>query len=72
LPSNALTINGNPAASVSSPMVICGSKRRCYAEVAVGRVVFGLVSGSCGGGGRGITLASGGLACVLWWCLLAH
>jgi hypothetical protein len=28
LPSNALTINGNPAASVSSPMVICGSSRR--------------------------------------------
>lgn len=25
LPSNALTINGNPDASVSSPTVICGS-----------------------------------------------
>jgi hypothetical protein len=30
LPSNALTINGKPAASVSSPMVICGSKRRSF------------------------------------------
>ena len=28
LPSNASTISGNPAASVSSPMVICGSSRR--------------------------------------------
>lgn len=28
LPSNALTINGNPEASVSSPMVIWGSRRR--------------------------------------------
>jgi hypothetical protein len=28
LPSNAPTINGNPAASVSRPMVICGSRRR--------------------------------------------
>jgi hypothetical protein len=28
LPSNALTINGNPAASVSRPIVICGSRRR--------------------------------------------
>src|SRR6201986_1849821 len=28
LPSNASTINGNPAASVSNPMVICGSNRR--------------------------------------------
>lgn len=28
LPSNALTINGNPLASVSSPIVICGSRRR--------------------------------------------
>ena len=28
LPSNASTINGNPAASVSRPMVICGSSRR--------------------------------------------
>jgi len=25
LPSNASTISGNPAASVSSPIVICGS-----------------------------------------------
>ena len=28
LPSNASTISGNPEASVSSPMVICGSSRR--------------------------------------------
>jgi hypothetical protein len=28
LPSNAWTISGNPLASVSSPMVICGSSRR--------------------------------------------
>ena len=28
LPSNALTISGNPSWSVSSPMVICGSSRR--------------------------------------------
>ena len=28
LPSNALTINGNPDASVNRPMVICGSNRR--------------------------------------------
>ena len=28
LPSNALTINGNPAWSVSSPIVTCGSSRR--------------------------------------------
>jgi hypothetical protein len=28
LPSNACTANGNPVASVSSPMVICGSSRR--------------------------------------------
>ena len=28
LPSNASTISGNPAWSVSSPMVICGSRRR--------------------------------------------
>ena len=28
LPSNAVTISGNPVASVSSPIVICGSKRR--------------------------------------------
>jgi len=28
LPSNASTIRGNPVASVSSPMVICGSRRR--------------------------------------------
>jgi hypothetical protein len=28
LPSNASTISGNPVASVSSPMVICGSRRR--------------------------------------------
>jgi hypothetical protein len=28
LPSNALTISGNPAASVSSPTVICGSSLR--------------------------------------------
>ena len=28
LPSNASTISGNPDASVSSPMVICGSRRR--------------------------------------------
>ena len=28
LPSNASTINGKPVASVSSPMVICGSRRR--------------------------------------------
>jgi hypothetical protein len=28
LPSKASTINGNPVASVSSPMVICGSRRR--------------------------------------------
>jgi hypothetical protein len=27
-PSNAFTISGNPAASVSNPMVICGSSRR--------------------------------------------
>ena len=28
LPSNAWTISGNPAASVSRPTVICGSRRR--------------------------------------------
>jgi hypothetical protein len=28
LPSNALTISGNPDASVSRPTVICGSSRR--------------------------------------------
>ena len=28
LPSKAVTFSGNPWASVSSPMVICGSKRR--------------------------------------------
>ena len=28
LPSNASTASGNPEASVSSPMVICGSRRR--------------------------------------------
>ena len=28
LPSKAATISGNPVASVSSPMVICGSRRR--------------------------------------------
>src|SRR6266536_515427 len=28
LPSNALTISGNPVWSVSRPMVICGSRRR--------------------------------------------
>ena len=28
LPSKAATVSGNPAASVSSPMVICGSRRR--------------------------------------------
>jgi hypothetical protein len=28
LPSNASTISGNPEASDSSPMVICGSRRR--------------------------------------------
>jgi hypothetical protein len=28
LPSNASTVNGNPVASVSRPMVICGSRRR--------------------------------------------
>ena len=28
LPSKACTISGNPVASVSSPMVICGSRRR--------------------------------------------
>jgi hypothetical protein len=28
LPSNAWAISGNPVASVSSPMVICGSRRR--------------------------------------------
>ena len=28
LPSNADTISGNPDASVSRPMVICGSRRR--------------------------------------------
>ena len=28
LPSNAATDSGNPEASVSSPMVICGSRRR--------------------------------------------
>lgn len=28
LPSNASTINGNPAASVNRPSVICGSRRR--------------------------------------------
>ncbi len=27
-PSNASTISGNPAASVSSPIVICGANRR--------------------------------------------
>ena len=27
LPSNASTVSGNPAASVSSPRVICGSRR---------------------------------------------
>ena len=30
LPSNASTRNGNPSASVSSPMVICGSSRRSF------------------------------------------
>jgi hypothetical protein len=30
LPSNGVTINGKPAASVSSPMVICGSSRRSW------------------------------------------
>jgi hypothetical protein len=30
LPSNASTINGNPVASVSSPIVICGSSRRSF------------------------------------------
>ena len=30
LPSNASTISGNPAASVSNPMVICGSSRRSF------------------------------------------
>jgi hypothetical protein len=28
LPSNAFTVNGNPAASVSRPIVIGGSRRR--------------------------------------------
>ena len=28
LPSNALTMSGNPSWSVSRPMVICGSRRR--------------------------------------------
>ncbi len=28
LPSNASTISGNPDASVSRPMVICGSRRQ--------------------------------------------
>ena len=28
LPSKALTLSGNPGASVSRPMVICGSRRR--------------------------------------------
>ena len=28
VPSKALTISGNPEASVSRPMVICGSSRR--------------------------------------------
>ena len=28
LPSNALTISGNPEASVNNPTVICGSRRR--------------------------------------------
>jgi hypothetical protein len=32
LPSNASTISGNPAASVSSPIVICGSRRRSLRE----------------------------------------
>jgi hypothetical protein len=30
LPSNAWTVSGNPAASVSSPMVIWGSRRRSF------------------------------------------
>ena len=29
-PSNADSISGNPAWSVSSPMVICGSRRRSF------------------------------------------
>ncbi len=36
LPSNASTISGNPAASVSSPMVICGSRRRSFENPAHG------------------------------------
>src|SRR6266540_6204896 len=32
LPSNASTINGNPEASVSNPIVICGSSRRSLPE----------------------------------------
>jgi hypothetical protein len=29
LPSNAETMSGNPSCPVSSPIVICGSSRRC-------------------------------------------
>jgi len=38
LPSNAVTINGNPLASVSSPIVICGSLRRSWRTRAHGTI----------------------------------
>jgi hypothetical protein len=67
LPLNAATVSGNPVASVSSPTVICGSRRRSlelcrgsgYAEVVVAVVVFVLLRGFGGGDPRGITAVMG-------------
>ena len=42
LPSNASTVSGNPAASVSSPRVICGSRRRLLGEPGLTEPVTGI------------------------------
>nr|WP_300144409.1 hypothetical protein [Propionicimonas sp.] len=42
LPSNASTINGAPDASVSSPTVICGSRRRSFGEARLTEPVTGV------------------------------
>ena len=42
LPSNALTINGNPLASVSSPIVLYGSRRRSFGEPGLTEPVPGI------------------------------
>ena len=42
LPSNASTVSGNPVASVNSPRVICGSRRRSLREPGLTESVAGI------------------------------